>query len=89
MENMNWNIKTIHLNDEKTVIGLEVEDEDGTFDANIRWDGSMEIHIQSITEEDNKLNDVIHTSDIDGLISKLEGLRNVCLDHFVNWKKNQ
>ena len=30
---MNWNIKSIHLNDEKAVIGLEVEDEDGTIDA--------------------------------------------------------
>ncbi|HWO78709.1 MAG TPA: hypothetical protein VNM69_22860 [Bacillus sp. (in: firmicutes)] len=81
---MKWVIKTEHVNDEKRVIGLEVEDEDGTFDANIRWDGSMEIHIRSKTEEGNELCDTIHTSDIDGLIAKLEGLKQVCVDYFDN-----
>ncbi|MET3697809.1 hypothetical protein SAMN05877753_104316 [Bacillus oleivorans] len=86
---MKWVIKTKHLNDEKRVIGLEVEDEDGTFDANIRWDGSMEIHLHSKTEEGNELNDTIHTSDIDGLISKLEGLKQVCIDYFDNWNEER
>jgi hypothetical protein len=89
VEKMNWIIKSKHLNDENRVIGLEVEDEDGNFDANIRWDGSMEIHMRSITEEDNDLNDTIHTSDIDGLVNKLESLKQVCLDYFVNWNEEQ
>ncbi|WP_223881986.1 hypothetical protein [Niallia endozanthoxylica] len=69
------------------MIGLEVEDEDGMLDANIRWDGLMEIHLQSITEENNEWKDTIHTYDIDALITKLNGLRQVCFDHFDNWKE--
>ncbi|WP_338448408.1 hypothetical protein R4Z09_19525 [Niallia oryzisoli] len=38
----------------------------------------MEIHIPSKTEENNELEDIIHTSDINGLITKLCGL-----DRFV------
>ncbi|HZG71511.1 MAG TPA: hypothetical protein VEY51_08225 [Chondromyces sp.] len=86
---MDWIIKSKHLNDEKTVIGLEVADKDGTLDANIRWDGSMEIHIYSVTEEGNKLNDTIHTSDIGGLIAKLEGIKQVYSDYFPNEKEEQ
>lgn len=82
---MNWIIKAKHLNDENKVIGLEVEDKEGIFDANLRWDGFMEINIRSKTEENNVLEDTIHTSDINGLITKLSGLRQVCVDHFDNW----
>lgn len=79
---MQWIIKSKHLNANKEVIALEVENRDGSLDANIRWDGSMEIHLRSITEENNSLNDSIHTSDINGLITKLEGLKQLFLDHF-------
>ncbi|MDQ0255662.1 hypothetical protein J2S74_003044 [Evansella vedderi] len=82
---MNWIIKAKHLNDEKKVIGLEIEDEDGTFDANIKWDGSMEINIKSRTEENVTLTDTIHTYDIDGLIYKLESLKQTCYDYFDGW----
>ncbi|KAA9022880.1 hypothetical protein [Niallia endozanthoxylica] len=84
---MKWIIKSKHLNDENKVIGLEVEDEEGIFDANLRWDGFMEIHIPSITEENNDLKDTIRTYDIDELITKLSGLRQVCVDHFDNRKE--
>jgi hypothetical protein len=81
-EKMKWTIKARHTNEEEKLVALELEDEDGTFDANVRWDGCMEIHIRSITEEDNVLVDTIHTCDIDGLISKLQGLKETCLDYF-------
>lgn len=84
---MKWNIKAKHLNDEKRVIGLEVEDEDGSFDANIRWDGGMEIHLHSTTEENVEFHDTIHTYDLDGLIEKLQGLRSVCVDYFSDWNE--
>ncbi len=83
---MKWIIKSKHLNEDEKIIGLELQDEDGTFDANVRWDGSMEIHIHSITEEDNMVVDTIHTSDIDALINKLEGLKEVCMDYLDDWK---
>jgi hypothetical protein len=85
---MNWIIKSKHVNGENIVVGLEVEDEEGIIDANIRWDGLMEIHVRSVTEENNELNDTIHTYDIDGLITRLSGLKQVCLDHFENWKED-
>ncbi|WP_047150617.1 hypothetical protein [Aneurinibacillus tyrosinisolvens] len=84
---MNWVIKSKHKNEEERTIALELEDQDGTFDANIRWDGCMEIHIRSKTEEDNVLVDTIHTCDIDGLISKLEGLKQACLHYLDDFKQ--
>ena len=78
---MKWILKSMHKNEEERVIALELEDEDGSFDANVRWDGCMEIHIRSKTEEDNVIIDTIHTCDIDGLITKLQGLKQACLDH--------
>jgi hypothetical protein len=86
---MRWVIKAKHFNDEDRIIGLELEDADGTFDANIRWDGSMEVHIRSITEEDNLVVDTIHTYDIEGLITKLDGLNQLCTDYFDDWKQEQ
>ncbi|GGB53515.1 hypothetical protein [Fictibacillus barbaricus] len=83
---MKWVIKSKHLNEEKKIIGLELQDADGSFDANVRWDGAMEIHIHSITEEYNQIADTIHTSDIDGLIAKLQGLKKVCVDYLDDWK---
>ncbi|WLD93813.1 hypothetical protein [Alkalihalobacillus sp. AL-G] len=82
---MKWVIKSKHVNDEDKVIAVELEDEDGSFNANIRWDGSMEIHIQSLTEENNYLVDTIHTYDLEGLITKLEGLNALCMDYFDDW----
>lgn len=79
---MKWMVKSKHTNEEEQIIALELEDGDGTFDANVRWDGCMEIHIRSKTEEDNILVDTVHTCDIDGLINKLQGLKQVCLDYF-------
>jgi len=84
---MKWIIKSKHVNDEDHIIGIEVEDEEGMFDANIRWDGYMEIHIQSKTEENNEWKDTIHTYDIDALITKLNGLKQAAIDHIDNWNE--
>lgn len=79
---MKWIIKSEHKNEDDRVIALELEDEDGSFDANVRWDGCMEIHIRSKTEEGFELADTIHTCDLEGLIAKLQGLQQACLAHF-------
>lgn len=86
---MKWVMKAKHTNEEERVIALELEDEDGTFDANVRWDGCMEIHIRSKTEEDNVLVDTIHTCDIDGLITKMQGLKQACLEYLDDWKQEE
>lgn len=86
---MKWVLKSKHKNVEERTIALELQDEDGTFDANVRWDGCMEIHLRSKTEEDNVLVDTIHTCDLEGLITKLQGLQQACFDHFEEWAKTK
>lgn len=86
---MNWVIKGKHLNADKKLIGLELEDKEGTFDANIRWDGSMEINLKYKTEDQKVLVDTIHTSDIDGLITKLSSLKRTCTDYFEDWSSKK
>lgn len=79
---MKWVIKAKHLNAERKLVGLEVEDDTGTFDANIKWDGSIEINMKSKTEENNVIVNTIQTYDLDGLITKLESLKQTCRDYF-------
>ncbi|MCD8511369.1 MAG: hypothetical protein LRY73_16915 [Bacillus sp. (in: Bacteria)] len=79
---MKWVIKAKHLNAEKEIVGLEIEDDSGTFDANIKWDGSIQINMKQKTEENAVIVNTIQTYDIDGLITKLESLKQTCRDYF-------
>ncbi|MFL0575044.1 hypothetical protein ACH0BK_29170 [Priestia megaterium] len=77
-----WVIKTEHRREGGGTVALELESEDGKFDINVRWDGCMEIHVYSITEESRELEDTFHTCDLNGFIEKLQSLNEVCLDYF-------
>ncbi|MFC4769174.1 hypothetical protein [Effusibacillus consociatus] len=77
-----WQVTNQHLGDNGQTVAIELHDPDGWFDANVRWDGCMEIHLHSKTEEGTKLTDTIHTCDIDGLIEKLRDLKQISQEYF-------
>lgn len=79
---MEWNIKTRHQREDGGTVALELESMDQTFDANVRWDGCMEIHVYTVTEEDRQLNDTIHSCDIVGFIERLQSLSMACAHFF-------
>lgn len=79
---MNWIIKTEHKRDDGGTVALELETEDRQFDVNVRWDGCMEIHVYSTTEENRTLADTFHTCDLNGFIESLQSLSAVCLQYF-------
>lgn len=69
-----WQVTKSHLGENGQPVAIEVEDPDGWLHANVRWDGCMEIHLHTKTEEGNVRRDVIHTCDLPGLIDKLSQL---------------
>ncbi|AJY75454.1 hypothetical protein [Paenibacillus beijingensis] len=78
-----WIIKTEHQrNEDGGTVALELESDDKLLDVNVRWDGCMEIHVYSITEENRQLKDTFHTCDIKGFIDALHSLDRVCQDYF-------
>ncbi|PLR83007.1 hypothetical protein CVD25_10130 [Bacillus canaveralius] len=77
-----WVIKTEHKRDHGGTAALELESEDGKWDVNARWDGCMEIHVYSITEENRELKDTFHTCDLNGFIDKLQSLNGVLSEFF-------
>jgi hypothetical protein len=78
-----WTIKARHLRDaDGGTAALELETEDGRLDVNVRWDGCMEIHVYSVSEENRELSDTFHTCDLNGLIETLTSLDQVCRDYF-------
>lgn len=86
-----WVIKAKHKREDGGTAALELETEDQTFDVNVRWDGCMEIHVYSTTEEDRKLADTFHTCDLNRFIGILQSLQEVCLDYFGDgsyWAKS-
>lgn len=87
-----WIIKTVHKRDEDGgTTALELESDDNRFDVNIRWDGCMEIHVYSVTEENRDLHDTFHTCDLKGFIESLQTLDAVCQDYFGQgsyWDRN-
>jgi hypothetical protein len=79
---MNWNIKTKHQREDGGLVALELESMDKTLDVNVRWDGCMEIHIYSVTEENRSIQDTLHTCDIRGLTEIFISLNQVCEEAF-------
>jgi hypothetical protein len=77
-----WNIKTRHQREDGGTVALELESEDGKFDVNARWDGCLEIHVFSITEEQRELHDTFHTCDLRGFMENLTSLNHVLADFF-------
>ncbi len=78
-----WRIKSRHVRDaDGGTAALELETEDGLLDVNVRWDGCMEIHVYSVTEENRELNDTFHTCDLKGFIEALTSLDRACRDYF-------
>src|SRR5579875_332174 len=84
-----WIVERRHTRDEDgTTVAVELRDSDGFIRANARWDGGMQIWIDTVTEEQNAIHDTIHTYDIRGLIDKLHDLLNVSeelFDHTGYW----
>jgi hypothetical protein len=77
-----WIIKTEHTREDGGTVALELESEDGQFDVNVRWDGCMEIHVYSVTEENRELNDTFHTCDLKEFMETLKSLHGVCQEFF-------
>ncbi|MFD2614894.1 hypothetical protein [Paenibacillus gansuensis] len=78
-----WRIKARHVRDaDGGTAALELESEDGRLDVNVRWDGCMEIHVFSQTEENRELSDTFHTCDLKGFIEAMSSLDQTCRDYF-------
>ncbi|WP_052476494.1 hypothetical protein [Cohnella kolymensis] len=78
-----WTIKARHVRDvDGGTAALELQTDDRLLDVNVRWDGCMEIHMYSRTEENRELKDMFHTCDLKALIETLTSLDGVCQDYF-------
>ncbi|PLT30452.1 hypothetical protein [Peribacillus deserti] len=77
-----WKVKYKHNRADGGIAAVELESEDGRMDVNARWDGCMEIHLYTVTEENRELKDTIHTCDLRGLIESLGSLDSVIRDYF-------
>ncbi|ARA96760.1 MULTISPECIES: hypothetical protein [Geobacillus] len=89
---MVWVIKAKHESEDGKTTALELESEDGWLDANVRWDGCMEIHLYSVTEEGREWSDTFRTCDLQGLIEQLQSLDALCQSFFEsqdNWGEDK
>lgn len=78
-----WNVERKHVRDEDgNTVAVELRDTDGWMRANVRWDGGMQIWVDTVTEEQNTLHDTFHTYDIRGMIEKLQELQSASEDLF-------
>jgi hypothetical protein len=87
-----WTIKARHVRDaDGGTAALELETADKRLDVDVRWDGCMEIHVYSVTEENRQLSDTFHTCDLKGFIEILSSLDQACQDYFgagSYWEKD-
>jgi hypothetical protein len=79
-----WVVSSEHKTDDGGNAAIELSDEDGSFRANVRWDGCMQVWIHSTTEEGNEQIDTLHTCDLNSLIEKLQELKQACCGRFDN-----
>jgi hypothetical protein len=78
-----WTIKARHVRDaDGGTAALELQTEDNRLNVNVRWDGCMEIHVYSVTEENRELQDTFHTCDLVGFVEALQSLNEVCRNYF-------
>ncbi|WP_018132321.1 hypothetical protein [Effusibacillus pohliae] len=77
-----WIVKQQHKRDDGESVAIELEHSDGWMDANVRWDGCMEIHLRTKTEEGHGMTGTVHTCDIDGLIEKLQQVKQISQEYF-------
>ncbi|GMA61631.1 hypothetical protein NZD89_18035 [Alicyclobacillus fastidiosus] len=70
-----WIVQRRHTRDKDgNTVAAELRDSDGFIRANVRWYGGIQIWIDTVTEEQNAINDTFRTYDIRGLIDKLQNL---------------
>lgn len=61
---------------------MELESMDRQFDVNVRWDGCLELHAYSVTEENREIHDTFHTCDLRALVEVMQSLEEVCREQF-------
>jgi hypothetical protein len=93
-----WEITKEHMGEDGATVAAELQDPDGWFDANVRWDGLMELHVyhnvpkgEQNTSGDSFM-DTLHLADIDGFIQRLQELQAVCqhlFDFRNSWQPEQ
>jgi hypothetical protein len=81
-----WEVTKIHRGEDDTTLAIELQDPDGWFDANIRWDGLLELHLyhnvpkgETNPDGDQQI-DTLHLADLDAFIDRLRELRQVAQD---------
>lgn len=84
-----WIIERRHTRDDDgNTVAAELRSDDGLMRANVRWDGGIQIWIDTVTEEQNVIHDTFRTYDIRGLIDKLQDLLSASeelFDHKGYW----
>ncbi|MGZ6524026.1 MAG: hypothetical protein ACXVDB_02900 [Tumebacillaceae bacterium] len=88
-----WEITKQHMGENGATVAVELQDPDGWFDANVRWDGMMELHVYhnvpkgEKNERGDQFIDTLHLADIDGMIRRLEELKAVC-QHLFDFRNS-
>jgi hypothetical protein len=83
-----WEVTNQHLGENGETMAVELQDPEGWFDANVRWDGLMEIHLYhnvpkgEQNPEGDQYVDTLHIGDLDGFIGRLQELRQFCQEFF-------
>lgn len=81
-----WEVTQRHQGEDGVLLGLELQDPDGYFDANVRYDGLLELHVYHNVPKGEKNPagdghvDTLHLGDLDGFIRRLQELKSVCRD---------
>ncbi len=87
-----WIVEREHKRDEDGEnVAVELRDPDGWMRAHVRWDGGIQVWIDTVTEEQNEIHDTFHTYDIRGFIDKLQDLQTASeelFNHQGYWASN-
>lgn len=83
-----WEVTKQHLGENGEHVAVELQDPDGWFDVNVRWDGLMELHVYhnvpkgERNERGDQFMDTLHLADLAAFIDRLQELQLICQEMF-------
>lgn len=89
-----WEVTNIHQGEDGTNLAVEVQDPDGFFDANVRWDGLLELHVYHNVPKGERNPagdghiDTLHLANLSAFIRRLQELEAICSDLLFTGNKN-
>lgn len=83
-----WEVTRQHLGENGENVAIELQDPNGYFDANVRWDGMIELHVYHNVPKGEKNAggdghiDTLHLADLDDFIVRLQELKEIGQEFF-------